>query len=128
MGKIILISGDYHAAEVYLEKQGLIPEKVMQVLDFRTHTGAQICELTREFVEGSKEAGAVYFSNNEPPFMTMRIMVKEGLISPEDMVFWFFPNWDSETPIMPVINKAGRLDIWPKGFHDALEICLAKLL
>ena len=59
----------------------------------------------------------------------VRIAVRDGLISPEGVVFHYFERVDGATVVSsPQIDTDGRLSTWPSGFFDQHEENLAKLL
>lgn len=64
----------------------------------------------------------------------IRVAVKRGLTSPNDVAFHFFerPVDDSESSgisvVSPQIDRDGRLDMWPEGFFDEYAKSLRNLL
>ena len=53
----------------------------------------------------------------------IRRAVKAGLLAPEDLAIHFFRDRDSEGEqvISPTIDRAGNIDVWPKGFFDQFD-------
>lgn len=59
----------------------------------------------------------------------VRIAVRNGMISPEEVSFHYFDRIDGKTIVTsPQIDEDGRLSSWPPGFFDQHEENLAKLL
>jgi predicted ATPase len=63
----------------------------------------------------------------------VRLIVHAGLLAPEETSIHYFerrttPERTYAARISPVIDTDGRLDPWPAGFFDELELSLAKLL
>ncbi len=53
----------------------------------------------------------------------IRRAVKGGLLAPEDLAIHFFRDRDSEGEqvVSPTIDRAGNIDVWPKGFFDQFD-------
>ncbi len=59
----------------------------------------------------------------------VRIAVRQGMISPNDILIHYFERKDIETVVSsPTIDGNGRLSHWPAGFFDQHEENLVKLL
>ncbi len=59
----------------------------------------------------------------------IRIVIRDGLISPGEVAFHYFERVDGKTIVSsPQIDADGRLSEWPSGFFDQHEKNLAKLL
>ena len=61
----------------------------------------------------------------------VRLAVKRGAIAPEAVAVHFFGAGGpggSVQPVSPSIDADGRLDQWPEGFFDQLDLALAELL
>jgi len=61
----------------------------------------------------------------------IRLAVKTGVISSNAVAIHFFapPKSDERfVPLSPQIDSDGRLDAWPEGFFDQIDIALSKLL
>ena len=59
----------------------------------------------------------------------IRIAVREGVLTPEDVVFHYFERQGNESVVRsPVIDSDGRLSEWPPGFFDQHEMNLVRLL
>ena len=59
----------------------------------------------------------------------IRVAVREGVLSPNEVVFHYFERQGDETTVTsPVIDSDGRLSEWPAGFFDQHEMNLVRLL
>lgn len=59
----------------------------------------------------------------------IRIAVREGILTPEDVVFHYFERQGNESVVKsPVIDSDGRLSEWPSGFFDQHEMNAVRLL
>lgn len=61
----------------------------------------------------------------------VRLAVKRGAIAPEAVAVHFFGAGGQGSPVQPVspqIDRDGRLDRWPEGFFDQIDLALAELL
>ncbi len=61
----------------------------------------------------------------------VRLAVKRGDIEPDAVAVHFFgasPPGGTVVPVSPGIDRDGRLDQWPEGFFDQLDLALAELL
>ena len=59
----------------------------------------------------------------------IRIAVRQGILTPEDVVFHYFERQGNESVVRsPVIDSDGRLSEWPAGFFDQHEMNLVRLL
>ena len=61
----------------------------------------------------------------------IRLAVKQSRIAPLDVVVHFFApakGNGASSPFSPVIDGDGRLDTWPDGFFDQLDVALSELL
>ena len=59
----------------------------------------------------------------------VRIAVRDGLITPEQIAIHYFERADNSVRVMsPEIDSDGRLSDWPAGFFDQHEDNLVRLL
>lgn len=59
----------------------------------------------------------------------IRIAVREGLLTPDDVAIHYFERQGNESVIKsPVIDSDGRLSEWPAGFFDQHEMNAVRLL
>jgi predicted ATPase len=61
----------------------------------------------------------------------IRLAVKGKKIDSRDVAIHFFAPSDGVKPCEPVsprIDEDGRLDLWPDGFFDQMDLALSKLL
>jgi predicted ATPase len=63
----------------------------------------------------------------------VRLAVHDGTLAPEEARIHFFerrrtPERAYAARTSPVIDADGRVEPWPAGFFDELEVSLAKLL
>ena len=72
----------------------------------------------------------IFVETHSDHFMDgVRIAVRDGLITPEDVTFNYFQReGNTATVTSPTINEDGRLSDWPEGFFDQNALNLARLL
>ena len=58
----------------------------------------------------------------------IRLAVKSRAIAAENVAVHFFSPDGNFNPITPKIDSNGRLDEWPEGFFDQLDLALSKLM
>ena len=61
----------------------------------------------------------------------VRVAVREGLLSPEQLRLYFLERTSQQMSshvISPRVDHNGRIDQWPDGFFDEWEKSLEKLL
>ena len=59
----------------------------------------------------------------------IRIAVRDGLITPDSVVFHYFERNSGKTVVSsPQVDADGRLSSWPAGFFDQHEENMAKLI
>lgn len=79
-------------------------------------------------------AQVVFETHSDHVLNGIRIAVKKGCISPEQVRFHFFqratgPGSDFAVQVnSPVIDRDGRIDLWPEGFFDEWDKSLEQLL
>lgn len=78
----------------------------------------------------SKAGVQVFVETHSDHFMDgVRICVRNGLISPEDVAFHYFDRDGNRAVVTsPQIDEDGRLSQWPEGFFDQHEENLVRLL
>lgn len=72
------------------------------------------------------------FANSDSVLNSLRVAVKDKLVSSEDVCINFFTYYPESNKnielINPVMDKNGRVSHWPRGFFDEWEETLTKLL
>ena len=81
-------------------------------------------------VRAAKAGVQSFIETHSDHFMDgVRIAVRDGLIAPEEVAFYYFDRHGSNAFVStPKIDKDGRLSQWPSGFFDQHEENLMKLL
>jgi hypothetical protein len=70
-----------------------------------------------------------WWIGSETLFSWIRLWVKRGLISPDEVEIYFNREVDGvKQSVRILIDKNGRLDNWPKGFFDIHDIVLNELI
>lgn len=81
-------------------------------------------------VRAAKAGVQSFIETHSDHFMDgVRIAVRNGLITPEEVTFHYFERTGSNASVStPKVDKDGRLSQWPAGFFDQHEENLVKLL
>ena len=136
MKKLNFYSGNYvacrrHYAAV-LGHKSLGFENELYIIDMERDGTAQQKDIS-DFaykLMSEIEVESYIFSNNDHFFNGIRLAIKDGKISPDQVRFKYCQLEEDGKPTCATItaNKDGRIAHWPEGFFDNSENLLMKLL
>lgn len=77
-------------------------------------------------IKNRNNSDVIIFSTREIHFLAIRILVKTGLLKPDDVLIYYINKHGVLS--VPEIDKDGRLDIWPDGLFQLHINMLSNLL
>lgn len=85
-------------------------------------------QMAEHAVEIAKKARVVLLTHSDFVMLALRLAVKKGTLSPEDVVIHYFVrDGDEISRVSPQILEDGAVDIWPEGFFDQYDKMLVDL-